>query len=510
MKKSAAVIVGVVVVLAAAWLGGTWYTGKMLETKSAQSIAQANEKLAEQVPPGVQVQMRESRVLERGFFSSRVRYAVEVVMDSKELRAKLDQPLAFELDVRYEHGPFPLSALARGQFMPQMAFGRIELVNTPSAAPWFSLVAGQNPDQTPLTLESLVSYAGNGQFKLDLAPLRLEKDKVDIQFSGATVQGTVQASNQHVQAVWHMPEFSMKEPNNATGVFALVRDTRVNMDTQINRFETGSGTVEVTVDSIKAERGGTTLFELGQLVYGTNTTDDEQFVNVEVYTRAGSVAVKDVALGSPSMRFKLNRLDGQTLKQQSETFRALISLAQRGNPQEAVAALMEAADELYDGVQILLRHHPEMVDEFVWTTDKGRSTVDVNIALQPFDAGNAMDWWDSADNGFADLALEAVKSVAVDVQVNQPMITDLYAKFLQLAAQNSRDSAKGLVQERMQAEAVRAERGEQIEQGVMLLTMLGLVEKQGDTLKSRWTWDGENISVNGREMPLEALMRMMR
>jgi len=503
MKKSAAAIVGVVVVLAVAWLGGTWYTGKMLETKSAQSIAQANEKLAEQAPPGVQVQMRESRVLERGFFSSRVRYAVEVVMDSKELRVKFDQPLAFELDVRYEHGPFPLSALARGQFMPHMAFGRVELVNTPATAPWFSLVTGQNPEQgtekNPLTLESLVSYAGNGQFRLDLAPLRLEKDKVDIQFSGATLQGTVQAGNQHIQAVWHMPEFSMKEPNNATGVLALVRDARVNMDTQINRFETGSGMVELTVDSIKAERGGNTLFELGQLVYGTNTTDDEQFVNVEVYTRAGSVAVKDVALGSPSMRFKFNRLDGQTLKQQSETFKALLASAQRGNPQDAVAVLMEVADELYDGVQTLLRHHPEMVDEFVWTTDKGRSTVDVNIALQPFDAGNAMDWWDSADNGFAELALEAVKSVAVDIEVNQPMITDLYAKFLQLSAKHKPDAAQALAQ----AEG-------QLEEGMMIAAMLGLVEKQGDTFKSRWTWDGETISINGREMPLGALMNMLR
>jgi len=151
--------------------------------------------------------------------------------------------------------------------------------------------------------------------------------------------------------------------------------------------------------------------------------------------------------------------------------------------------LEAAVDALVQYAQDLLQHNPEWVQTLDWKTDQGRSTLQVNVALQALPEENLSD----LDTLMQSLP-QTVKSVAVEIDLNQPMLTDLYARIAPLAARN-----------------VRVEQGQaELEQALMMLTVLGLMNQQGDTLKSSWRYDGEKLSINGREMPLEALMGMIR
>jgi len=487
MKKSAAIVVGLVV-LAAAWLGGTWYTGQMLETKSAQGIAQFNAQIAEQAPPGMSVTLAELSS-ERGFFSSRVRYAVNLVMDSSVSR-QLQEPLnlQLEMDVEYEHGPFPVSTLARGQFMPQMAFARSTLRETESTAQWFKLAQGQ----TPLTVETTASYGGNGQFALNFAALKTEHEDAVFSFSGAKMDGTVQAKNQHIKAVLNMPEISVVPVEGSTKApFALrLSDLRMDVDTWQNRFGTNSGSNQLSIANVSMEQNGQTNLTLEQLTYNTTHTDDEQFMHGQATLSTQAVTVKGQALGSLSMTTQFKRLDGKTVKQLADTLGEVFAQARKSQGSQGVnLALMGAAGDLMKAAQSLLTHNPTLMQELKLETGKGHSKLALNLTLQPL-----------PETALADMSTlyQAVKSVTLDVNVHQPMLTELSAKLLQITgAKKDTQTA--------QAQAV-----EQIEQGVLMATLLGLVEKQGDALKSRWTYDGTNISVNGREMPLEGLLGLIR
>src|SRR3546814_20035325 len=47
MKKAVGLTTGVIVVLAAGWLGATWYTGKRIEAETPARLAEVNQKLAD-------------------------------------------------------------------------------------------------------------------------------------------------------------------------------------------------------------------------------------------------------------------------------------------------------------------------------------------------------------------------------------------------------------------------------------------------------------------------------
>ncbi|MWT08887.1 DUF945 family protein, partial [Escherichia coli] len=49
MKKSV-VAVGVIVALGVIWTGASWYTGKQLESRLAEMMAQANSEIKRSVP----------------------------------------------------------------------------------------------------------------------------------------------------------------------------------------------------------------------------------------------------------------------------------------------------------------------------------------------------------------------------------------------------------------------------------------------------------------------------
>ncbi|KDC11526.1 phosphoenolpyruvate carboxylase-like protein, partial [Bordetella bronchiseptica E012] len=140
MKKSIGITAGVIVVLAGGWLGGTWYTGKRIETETQQRLGVLNEKLAA-VVPGYTLRVDQLKY-ERGFFTTQARYGLSLSQDIKEESGTVTPlPLgSTEFDARFEHGPFPRSALASGQFLPQMAFVHAELARTELVKPLFETI----------------------------------------------------------------------------------------------------------------------------------------------------------------------------------------------------------------------------------------------------------------------------------------------------------------------------------------------------------------------------------
>ena len=122
MKKSL-VAVGVIVALGVVWTGASWYTGKQLESRIADMIANANSELKRAAPQaGVELGYQN---YQRGIFSSHLQLVMKPVAGVENPLLKQGQSVVFNEAV--SHGPFPLAQLKKLNLIPSMASVRTTL-----------------------------------------------------------------------------------------------------------------------------------------------------------------------------------------------------------------------------------------------------------------------------------------------------------------------------------------------------------------------------------------------
>lgn len=106
LAKKIAILGGVICVVAAAYLGATWWSGKLIEKNMSQNLAllntQINQKLAGLMSVDVDVSD-----YQRHFLSSNLHYIVKA--EGKKIK---------EEDLTLFHGPFPLSQVKKFDFSP--------------------------------------------------------------------------------------------------------------------------------------------------------------------------------------------------------------------------------------------------------------------------------------------------------------------------------------------------------------------------------------------------------
>ncbi|MDR2839358.1 MAG: YdgA family protein [Azonexus sp.] len=114
--KKITILLAVIMLLAAAWLGASWYTGQQIEAALDKKVADFNT-AAQKIPQAVTQGMAIKPLgYERGLFSSHARYGM----------AWGNGPM-IEFDVALAHGPLPLPALAQGDFLPRLVAAHIEM-----------------------------------------------------------------------------------------------------------------------------------------------------------------------------------------------------------------------------------------------------------------------------------------------------------------------------------------------------------------------------------------------
>lgn len=105
MKKSV-VAVGVIVALGVVWTGASWFTGKQLESRLAEMMAQANSEIKRSAPEaGLELSYQN---YQRGVFTSHMQVVVKPVAGNTNAWLKPGQSVV--LDEVVSHGPLPAGA----------------------------------------------------------------------------------------------------------------------------------------------------------------------------------------------------------------------------------------------------------------------------------------------------------------------------------------------------------------------------------------------------------------
>lgn len=137
MKKSA-LSIGLIAILGGAWCGGAWYTGKIAEKKYIDYIQLSNQRLQQSFAnTGYSVQIKDA-ILDRGFFSSDVRYQLEI--KGEELNGTI--PFVGKI----HHGPITLNDFSFALFSADT-----EVEKTQDTQAYFA-ANGKNPLRTIITM----------------------------------------------------------------------------------------------------------------------------------------------------------------------------------------------------------------------------------------------------------------------------------------------------------------------------------------------------------------------
>lgn len=139
MKKSL-VAVGVIVALGVVWTGASWYMGSKIESRLQEETKLANEQLAQlaknaQFGADVKLEIRDYK---KGVFTSNADFAVVISQDASDAdQEKKVEEIVFSTDI--DHGPFPLSDLAKFNLAPKLAAMNNTLVDNNSTKELFKL-----------------------------------------------------------------------------------------------------------------------------------------------------------------------------------------------------------------------------------------------------------------------------------------------------------------------------------------------------------------------------------
>lgn len=484
MKKGVAIIAGVVVVAAGAWLGGTWYTGKRLESEEAAQIQDLNAKLAEAVP-GYQAKLQRVSY-DRGFFTTRARYGL--TMQAPQAAPGEDpivlKPGMVEIDTLIQHGPFPGGALARGDLLPRAAFVHAELVQTEALKPLFAATQGK----APLWSDSVVHYNGDSTGTGGLAAARVEHQGTTLVFGGAAMEGEYRRAEEGIKGTMRIDSLSIENPTDEELNKIAINGVDMHVDTRLGKFGVSVGDTSMKVKRLDIQGPADQVSAaLDDLAYTLKIGENDTTINGEAVYSVGKLSVGSTDMGNGQITIKLANLEGNATRKLARTYTDLVNamMAQSTGGETDDAAAAELMKRSVSDVRDLLVAGPTLtVDPVLWKTDEGESRLTYTLALQPPK---------DADAPVQELVRQAIKSMQAHVVVSKPMAQDLLARVLVATQGVAPDEA-----------ATRA--ADEIQTSTGMAEMMGIVRSDGDNMRIDLVYDGAKATLNGQEIPVDSLL----
>lgn len=543
MKKVVGITTGVVVIAVAGWLGATWYTGKRIESEEPARLTQLNEQLAKALAStgaGVTI---DRLSYDRHFFSSDVRYGIKV---TKLPGDEAPPEGTIEVVGHIEHGPFAKGAIARGQWLPKLAFIHTEIASNDVVKPLFELTKGASP----LIADTIMSYNGDGVGTAQVPPMTYTEGEKSFSFSGMQLEGSFERATQRTVGTGKIDKVTMDVVDeNGERVQPEISGLSMDVDSRMGQFGLAIGTSSAKIDSVLinieqpvvAYDSGADIAEpdataepdtdtaaaatpaqpeadaatpdaaaapeansaapdeqatikkqvsLKDLGYTANVTEDSTNLNVEAGYSIGQIVVDGNDFGKGHATIKFERIDGKAAKALSDLYNDLIAEIASGKDDSSEsgsdARVIEVVNQL---VRVLAANPTLRVDPFVWETAKGQSNLDLVVELtkpEGLVAGKGL-------TGDIDkLAQQAVKLIDMKVSVSKPMVQDLATQYLQRT-------------EGMDAEAAKKEAEDQVTSMAGMAEMFGIANTDGDKLVSTFHYADGKANLNGEEIPADQL-----
>ncbi|MES2819012.1 MAG: YdgA family protein [Pseudomonadota bacterium] len=481
MKKSVGIAVGLVVAAGVVGTAGAWYTGNQLEPFLKTSIAESNEALKALLPGTGITPSMELVSFEKGLFTSTARYRLKVVGAVGADKTPVDGELLFVDHI--EHGPFPVSRVAKLQLMPVMAKSTFALEPSPLVEKWFALAKGQSP----LVGQSSLGYNKDVSGNLQFLPLEFTEADMTLTFSGLDMDFEGSQDMKAAKVDGNMDSLTLVGKDNLRIEF---QGLNLASDTKEGKSGLGLGSSAVSLKLINvlapeqqpvvvkdvAIKGN--LGENAEGVFGSTTYD----------TGMISYAGKDI--GSLKMGYSAKNLDITAVKALVDLYKEMLtnidaSTFDANNPDFDLSAEQKAQLETTLGT--LLAGKPVVaLDTLTLKTANGESRFNLSVGLSKPS---------SYELPPQALLMEGLASLDARLVVSKAMIKDVM--LLKDTFEPSGDPA-----------AAQAEAEQMAEMAGGMAVGMQMATLEGSDIVANLNYAAGQVDFNGRKMPVEEFLAM--
>lgn len=395
------------VVLGGAWLGGSWYSGKLLAEQYPQLVERVNSEFA-------QVSLTSPYKLEykttnynKHLFTTTIENQL-VVTNTQDNK---NYTLPFKILV--EHGPLPLSRLLTLRWLPVMASGNIELLNDPSISPIFDA----SDSKTPLKGDFSVGYDQRVAQTLDFAAMHYRSEDGSHEFTSSPFKFISDTDLNGIGKVETEIDNLAITSNANDGLdgdampFKLaLKNVVVKSDYQPSEYKNiGVGTQHIKLDALELfdsnQADAKTYFSLHNLDANGDIALDNDSVNIRSKLQADKMLLSGQDLGKLFYDIAFNHLDAKALDELMSTIR---------NAENMDDARLEHA--LQSAGMAFFQHQPELkLQPFSLTNSAGENKLTADIAFAQ------TDWQKALMKG---KVLSLFERFAVNADVNKPALTE--------------------------------------------------------------------------------------
>lgn len=472
MKKLIGVILGIVVLAAAGFVGAAYWSGQRAERWYKEALAEAKN-------PNVKF---DTVKYERGVFSSQVETRVQFVLPEGGAPGGPDPSFSIRQDIY--HGPLPLAG--RGVAGVPMQWGsavvRATLVKNSG---WVQELAKLYGNQEPIEAISTVGFDGASSTRVAMPPLTLSdiEDLQSLKFAGLQGQFQVAPKGATVQGSMSVSSLEAVGKPAPNSVQISMRDLTVTANQHKGAFNLmlGDSSFKIGELRVQDQTTGTPVVVTNLSVNATGSLNPQnpQQVAGEVLFKTDKVTVAQQS-GTGDLKLAMRNLDGATVEKLQQWQQKLA-----GNPNDP-----QALDELLKLVKTLLQGKPEFALETQGKLNQDEWQAKLVLNFQDFGDINLLQ--DPAG------LLGALEKGMAEVKASKALVEIIVADMIkeQLpATQGEQPNA----QSRQNMAAAQA--NEQL-QG---LISAGFIQMEGNQYKTKARFEGGKLFVNDKEIPLAAM-----
>ena len=473
MKKLVGVIVIIVVLAAAGFVGAAYWSGVQAERWYREALAEGAK--------NPNIKFTTTRY-ERGLFSSQSVTRVQFVLPEGSETPDMDP--SFSIRQEIYHGPLPLAGRGVPGVPMRIGGGVIRATLDSESSAWTRELAKLYGNQEPITAISQVGFDGASDTQITMPPLTLSnvEDVQSLKFSGLQGQFQVAPRGSAVQGKLTVASLDLVgKPDAGGGGQVKLNDLSMNVNQRKGVFDLLFGDSSVRIGELRAQdqTTGAPFVVTNLTITGALNPQGAQQVAGEVVVKADKVTV-DQQGGSGSLKLTLRNLDGATIAQLQQWQQKAAS-----QPQDP-----QALDEVMNLLKTLLRGKPEFTLDSQAKLAQGDWQGKLTLNFQDFGEVNLL----VDPSGL----LGALEKGAADVAASKALVEALLISTTkeQLMAQAQ---AQGKAASEAAIESLAAQ---QVAQQLQGLTTAGFVRLEGDQYKTTARFEGGKLFVNGQEIPL--------
>ncbi|WP_374447956.1 YdgA family protein [Providencia sp.] len=405
MKKSL-VAVGVIVALGAVWTGASWYTGSKVKDELDRVILKTNDFFAVNVPEsGVNFKLENYK---KGVFSSQA----DIVITSAD-SATPDESIVFKANI--DHGPFPISQVAKFNLMPKLAATQVELANNATTKELFEATKGK----PFIHGNAVIGYSKSIDTNLELIPVEYTKDDATVSFSGSKFDVSTTADLAAVDASLVTDSLVIGKKDKTESMTLKGLKLVSNVTKSQYGFYTGKQEFVIADTDFNIPD---TKFSFKDFKISSDTSITGEDVKGNISYSIADLKALEQNLGSGALTVAIEKLDAKALGKFVEQYNeALAQGLASGDPTEATERL--AMEMMSTTLPELMKSKPVFsVSPFYWKNEAGQSSVDLNITFNKWnqDEITALAMSNKVDEAIKHL----ISSFDFNLKLNKPMLIE--------------------------------------------------------------------------------------